>query len=123
MGKANNETRTRDRKVTLGKADTVTRTWDRKVVLAKKAGLGDLDSLRVPRLVEGLMWWSPTKDWPIRCVGNTVVKGKKMFIFVGKSWQKRQVESTIRLTRTEALQVIKRAVAARKARDAVRGLA
>ena len=107
----------------MGKADTVTRTWRRKKSpLAKKAGAGELESLRVPRLADGLMQWSATKEWRIRCVGNTVVKGKKMFIFVGKSGQKRQVESTIRLTRAEAIEVIKRARAERKARDAVRGL-
>ena len=102
--------------------NTETRVWQRKVTLAKKAG-SELESLKVPLRAQGLIQWSAKKEWPIRCVGSTRVNGKKLFIFVGKSWKRKQVESTIRLTRPEALEVMKRARDARKAVEAERGAA
>jgi hypothetical protein len=86
----------------------VNRTWSRKVTLAKKAGAGELQSLKVPLGARGLMRWSG-REWPIRCAGSTRVSGVKLFIFVGSSWKKKQVEATVRLTRKEALAVMKRA--------------
>jgi len=93
--------------------NTDTREWHRKVTLSKKAGY-ELESLNVPLRAQGQIRWSATKEWAIRCVGSIRVKGKKLFIFVGKSWKKKQVESTIRLTRAEALEAMKRARDARK---------
>jgi hypothetical protein len=89
------------------KPNLVTREWRRKVTLAKKAGAGELERLKVG--TKGLIQWSATKEWPIRCVGTTIVQGVKLFIFVGKSWRKKQVESTVRLTLAEALDAMKRA--------------
>ena len=88
----------------------VTRQWPRKAVpLVRKAGAGNLQSPVVMPKARGVMRW-PNQDWHIRCVGTTWVK-KKMFIFVGKSGMKRQVQSTIWLTRTEALDAMRALVA------------
>lgn len=84
------------------------REWRQVKRLATKPGLEVDHQVRVRPGKQGVVLWGRAKTkWPVTCTGVTYIKGVKMFIFVGRSWKKKQVQSSIYLTRREAVEVIK----------------